>query len=187
MAYKKEDITAFSLKDISSGSLLCVPGGFTTAPDLSWEPSDEPTAVYLGEVGESGVSVDISADDSPKITMDRNHGNVYSNLLTTLTFRYASATDRDVLGKAFGSGNTTTIAGGTKTVFALKQPSSDGYILLGKTDDGRPYHLVVTDGKTDPNISFDLVNTEITVYESNVMASSGDAYLLVGDDDEVSA
>lgn len=187
MAYNKQDITSYSLSDTVTGSLIRVPGGFTTPPGLDWDPADEPTAEYLGEVGESGVSVEISADDTDKITMDRNHGKVYSNYLTTSTLRFASATDRDVLSTVFGDGNTTTVAGGTKTVFSLKQPGNDGYIVLGKTDDGRPYHLVIEDGKIDPNISFELVNTEITVYEANVLASSGDAYVLVGDDEDISA
>lgn len=188
MGYSKIDVTSASLRDIQSGSLVKVKGGFTTNPGLDWAFANEPTAVYLGECGDSGISLEFSADSNEKKTMDRSHGAVYSNFLGTITFPFASAADRDVLGTAFGDGNVTTVAGGTKVLFALdEQPTDDGYIVLGKTDDGRKLYLVITAGQTDPNISFTLVNTEITVYETNVLVSSGNAYMLIEDAQSVSA
>jgi len=180
MAYEKKDVTAVALlNDLVSASLYKVPGGFTTPPDETWTPEDEPTAVALGLLGPDGLDVDVSADDNDKLVWDGNLGKVYTNMLITSTIRFASS-EADVFGVLMGEENVTETTGGaTKGVFRLRQSADDGYILLGKTDDGRKIFWVLTIGRVDPNVSFTMVNTDITIYEVNVLSPEGEAYILV--------
>lgn len=181
MAYEKRDVTAFSLDDITSGSIYRVTADSLAACDTLAEVATAKSGgTALGYLGPDGIDLEISVDDNDKLTHDRNLGKIYSNYLATFTLRFASTTDESVLETVFGDDNVSTGSDGTlKTALALQQPADIGLLILGKTDDGRKVVICINKGKVDPNLNPTLVNTDITLFEANVLSSSGDSWLLV--------
>lgn len=181
MAYEKKDVTAFSLDDITSGSIYRLDANELADVDTLAEVATAKAAgTPLGYLGPDGIDKELSADDNDKLTHDANLGKIYSNYLATWTIRFASTTDQSVLETVFGDDNVTVGADGTiKTLLALQQPADIALLILGKTDDGRKVVVCINKGKVDPNMSSTLVNTDITLYEANVLCSTADSWILV--------
>lgn len=185
MGYNDLDITTVK-GDVVDGPLFKVPGGLSAAIDVDWEPADTPGAVAIGDASTDGTDFERAADDNTiRVWGGKTVRVVYSNFEHTITIRLASSTDSDVLETLVGPENVTTTAGGAKkAAFKDRQPDVDGFIVRGKTLDGRTAMAVIPYGQVDPNLSWTWSDEDITVYEVNIKALSRDTtqgafYLLV--------
>lgn len=182
MAYNPIDVTA-GKGDTTLGPIWWKPGALEEDIDFSFDPTSAESIaagwVKLGEGHTDGIDSAQEADGTDKMVWGaKNLGTTYTNFKDTLTARLASATDNDALKAVFGVNSIEALSGsvsGIRLNVRNRQPETGSWLFMMKTDDGRRWWVVISNGQADINITRSMGDEDIVVMETvvNCLQSPG--------------
>lgn len=165
MAYDPYHVTS-SKADTAFGPLWAFDGIYEDEVTDGFDPTAIAGWVRLGESSTDGVSSEQSADQNDKLVWTKNLGSTYTNFKDTLTVRFASTLDADVLGFVFGKENIMAGQGFVRVKVGPRQPSIRSFAVFMRNDDGTGKFIFIKQAQPDLNLTRDFNEDGITIIET---------------------